>query len=118
MIWAVAAGLVVVFAAFLILTGVQRKQPTDKKTLMFDTLAYLKKVPGIIAILPDPEADRVMLVYDGNFDGDFQKIARSAALRLSNEMSVIELTLARNRIEHPVYSIRLKGGDVVSEQVF
>lgn len=118
MIWAVAAGLAVVFAAFFILTGLQRKQPTDQKTLMLDTLAYLEKVPGIISILPDPEAARVTLVYDGNFEGDFPRIARFAALRLSYKMDEVELTLARNRIEHPVYRIRLKGRVVAGEQVF
>ena len=118
MIWAVAAGLAMVFAAVFILTGLQRKQPTDKKALMLDTLAYLKKVPGIIAILADPEADRVMLVYDGNFEGDFPKIARYAALRLSHKMGDVELTLARNRAEHPVYRIRLKGRTITDERVF
>lgn len=118
MIWAVAAGLAVVFAAFFILTGLQRKRPTDQKMLMLDTLAYLKKVSGIIAVLPDPEAGRVTLVYDGNFEGDFQKIARFAALRLSYKMDEVELTLARNRAGHPVYRIRLKGRAVANEQVF
>jgi hypothetical protein len=118
LIWAVAAGLAVVFAAVFILTGLQRKQPTDQKTLMLDTLAYLKKVPGIIAILPGPEAGRVTLVYDGNFEGDFPRIARYAALRLSYKMDDVELTLARNRAEHPVYRIRLKGRTVAGEQVF
>ncbi len=118
LIWAVAAGLAMVFAAVFILTGLQRKQPTDRKALMLDTLAYLKRVPGIIAILPDPEAGRVTLVYDGNFEGDFPKIARYAALRLSDKMDDVELTLARNRTEHPVYCIRLKGRTITDERVF
>jgi hypothetical protein len=118
LIWAVAAGLAVVFAAVFILTGLQRKQPTDRKALMLDTLAYLKRIPGIITILPDPEAGRVTLVYDGNFEGDFPKIARYAALRLSGKMDDVELTLARNRAEHPVYRIRLKGRTITDERVF
>lgn len=118
LIWAVTIGLVAVFAAFFIGIGRQAKTPPDKKSMMLGSLAYLKRVPGIIEIAPDPEANRITLVYDGNFEGDFQKIARFAALRLSSEMIDIELTLARNRPERPVYRIRLKKGEVASEQVF
>lgn len=117
LIWAVAIGLLAVFAGFFIGIGRQTKNTPDKKTTMLGTLAYLKRVPGIIEVAPDPENNRITIVYDGNFEGDFQKIARFAALRLSSELNDIELTLARNRHDRPVYRIRLIKGDIASEQV-
>ncbi len=115
LIWAVAAGLLVVFTAFILLISLTRT-PKSKRELMEGTLAYLKNGHGITEMKFFAEQNRVILVYDPNFEGDFQMIARFAALRLSYKIPDIELIMAKSSSTNPVYTVRYRQGEMAEEK--
>ena len=116
MIYAVVAGLTVLFALFVFLTTSGR--PSGSRDEVFsDTLDYLKKTQGIIDLRIEGEAGRVEIVYDRNDRKDFVKIARYAVIRLSNRVpdSEIRVTLYRDRDPVSVYSVTAKAGAILTE---
>ena len=117
MIYAVGAGLIVVFALFVFLTTSSRPSGS-REELFTDTLEYLKKTQGIIDLRIDGEAGRVEIVYDRNDRKDFVKIARYAVIRLSNRVPEVDVRvdLYRDRDPQPVYSVTARGGAVSKEK--
>ncbi len=116
MIWAVGAGLVLLFAGLVFLLTWQPR-PAGRRQLVEQTLAYLRGAEGFVAVQAEEDGRRVTLVYDGTFGRDFAPIARAAALRLASRLDDFELLLARNRAEQVEREFRVAGGRIVSERV-
>lgn len=117
MIIAVGVGVVIVFSViFFLMMGPQT--PGNKAKTMENTLKYLKKTTGIMAIKTFPEQNRALIVYDSaETKPDFVTIARYAALKLSykigNEEIIVELS--KDREEQAVYTAVAKNGEVIRE---
>lgn len=114
LIWAVAAGLLLLFAAFIFLLTWQPK-PQDRRQLIEQTLAYLKDVRCVLAIDIALAPDRVTLVFESTCNQDFPRIARYAAIRLAAKLPAFELLLARNRAQNVERRIEVRAGEIVSE---
>ena len=124
MILAVAAGLFIILAVFLLLMILNTETsvtPENKGKIMESTLKYVKRNDGISQVKFYPEQNKVVIIYeDYKADKqDFSKIARFAGLKLSNKMSHEELTvvLAKDKEEQVVRSFLIKGGRVIREKI-
>jgi len=116
MIYAVVAGLVLVFALFFwLLTS--DSPPDDPQRMMEETLVYLDRTDGIIEIRADAADRQVEIVYDTNDPKDFVKITRYAAILLSNRLkgSPVRVVLFRNNRQQRVYSVTTESGRVLEE---
>ncbi|MCK5057723.1 MAG: hypothetical protein KAT34_13770 [Candidatus Aminicenantes bacterium] len=124
MIYAVAAGLglIAIIAAILVLGG--DKKPPDKEKLMLKAVDYLVKSYTIKEIKALPEENKVILTFDietvsGNKkDVDFKKMARYAAIRISNEFRDEEINVLLSEIKKKEkdYLIIVKNGKIISEK--
>ncbi|MEN8154116.1 MAG: hypothetical protein ABFR75_08835 [Acidobacteriota bacterium] len=89
MIYAVVAGLLLIFAAiFFLSTG--KKAPENKKGIMEDTLSYLKKTAGISEMIMEPEKNIIKLFYIQDSretkQTDYKRITLFAGMKLSNKL--------------------------------
>ena len=89
MIYAVAAGLIILFAAiFFLSTG--GETPENKKAVMESILAYLKKTEGISNLVLDTETNKVKLYYVQDSREakkiDYKRITKFAGIKLSNKL--------------------------------
>ena len=117
MIYAVGAGLVVIFVFFVLLTTL--RSPSESKAEMIsETLEYLKKTQGVIEMVVEENMDEVKIVYDGNDAKDFIKIARYAVLKLSNRLrdTDVRVTLFKDREADRVYSVTAREGSILVEE--
>lgn len=124
MIIAVAVGVVIVLALFILLSGIGSggsKEDIDKGELMNRLLKYLKAAEGIGDLKFYPEQNKVVIIYESypRSKQDFPKIAQYAGLRLSYQMGDEELTivLARDKEEQAVRSYTIKGGSILEEKI-
>ena len=117
MIYAVAAGLVIVLIAFFILTISSGNSGSDNK-LPASALAYLKNTEGLIEIKIMDAEKKVLIVFnsDSKNAGNFEKIAYYAALRLSRHWPDCQVLLAKNQTTQIIYAVQVKNGAVASER--
>ncbi|MCP4157084.1 MAG: hypothetical protein GY757_55740 [bacterium] len=118
MIYAVAGGLLILISIFLAVT-ISQDTKIDKKELMTDTLDYLNTTEGILATKLLHEETKAIIIYDPlTKDQDFKLIARYAGMKLSNKIGEEELTviLCEKSEDNPVYSYKLKNGEVLEEK--
>ncbi|MCX6558737.1 MAG: hypothetical protein NTW95_15125 [Candidatus Aminicenantes bacterium] len=113
MIYAVAAGLLVVVIVFFILTITGSKSgglPTD-------ALAYLKRTEGLIAFRIFDAEKKALIVFnsDSKNAGNFEKIAFYAAVRLSRHWPDCQVLLAKNLETQIVYAVQVKNGAIAGE---
>lgn len=96
MIIAVAFGLLIVFGTlFFVFTG--DESPVDKEGAMTNAMEYLEDSDYITEVKHLPEQNKVVLIYDANADPnkvDVKKVARFAAIKLSNKVKNIEISIA------------------------
>ena len=113
MIYAVAAGLLVVVIVFFILTITGSKSGG----LPADALAYLKRTEGLIKLQVFDAEKKALIVFnsDSKNAGNFEKIAYYAALRLSRHWPDCRVLLAKNSAAQVVYEVRVKNGAVAGE---
>lgn len=113
MIYAVAAGLLVVVAVFFILTVAGGKE----SGLPADALAYLKGTEGLITIQTFDAEKKALIVFnsDSTNAGNFETIAYYAALRLARHWPDCRVLLAKNSAAQVVYEVRVNNGTVVNE---
>ena len=113
MIYAVAAGLLVVVIVFFILTITGSKSGG----LPADALAYLKRTEGLIKLQVFDTEKKALIVFnsDSKNAGNFEKIAYYAAVRLSRFWPDCRVLLAKNLETQIVYEVRVKNGDIAGE---
>ena len=112
MLYAVAAGLAVVLAAFFTLSI-----GSSGGKLPVDTLAYLKSTEGLIEVRIVDAEKKALIVYnsDSKNAGNFEKIAYYAAIRLSKHWPDCRVLLAKNQATEIVYEVQVKNGAVAGE---
>lgn len=117
MIYAVAAGLAVILAAFLLSIFFTGNGAGDKKQALQKTLAYLKNTEGLVEIKTIETENRAVIVFNSDSKNakNFEKIAHYAAMRLSYKLPDCQVQLAKNLATQIVYSIQVKNGAIVSE---
>jgi len=117
LIVAVGAGVLIVFSALFFLT-IGPQTPGNKAAAMKSALKYLEKSEGILAVKTFPDQDRALIIYDTfQKKRDFVKIARFAALKLSNKMGDQETTLelAKDKENQVVHRFFVQGGQLLRE---
>lgn len=117
LIFAVAAGLTVIFIVFFIAIFSTGNSNGKKNKALQDTLSYLKKTDGLVEIKTFEAEHRAVIVFnsDSKNAGNFEKIAHFAAMRLSYQLPNCQVQLARNQATQIVYSIQIKNGAIASE---
>jgi hypothetical protein len=117
MIYAVAAGLAVVLAVFLLSIFFTEKGSGDKKQALQKTLAYLKNTEGLVEIKTFEAENLAVIVFNSDSKNarNFEKIAHYAALRLSYQLPDCQVQLAKNLATQIVYAIQVKNGAIASE---
>lgn len=122
MIYAVAAGLFILFAAiFFLSTG--DKSPESKSGVMETTLAYLKKTEGISNLIFEPDENRVKLYYIQDSQEtkktDYKRITLFAGMKLSNKLrdKNIRLDLINDSSKETRLIIIFKNGKVIEKQL-
>ena len=125
MIIAVAIGVVIVMAVFLIimiLGSEDNKVPEDKGQLMQNLLKYLETTDGIAGLKYYPEQNKVVIIYESYKESrhNFPKVAQFAGLKLSHKMGDEELTvvLAKDKEEQAIRSYTIKSGRILTEKIF
>jgi len=118
MIYAVAAGLVIVLIVFFTLIITSGGKGGNSRS-MAKTLSYLKNTEGLLEIQAMEPLKRVVIVYssDSKNAGNFEKVAHYAALRLARDWPDCMVQLAMNRIDRIVYSVHVRAGSIVAEGV-
>jgi hypothetical protein len=116
MIYAVAAGLVIILIVFFTLIITSGNSGTKSK-LPADTLAYLKGTDGLVETRIMATEKKALIVFnsDSKNAGNFEKIAYFAALRLSRHWPDCQVLLAKNLATQIVYSVQVKNGAIASE---
>lgn len=121
MIYAVGAGLIIVFSIFFFLfTG--KTEISDKPALMKDTLKYLNKTEGLTDIKYFPEKNSISIYYksfkpkEKKKKPDYQRIALYAGLKLSNKIGSENVTveLFSDRSPDPELILLFKNGKVLN----
>ncbi len=117
MVIAVSVGFGIIFliwAIYMLSSG--KKGPPQ--AVAEDVLAYLEKTEGITMTQINMEENRVDIRYDYSKTGDFVRICRYAALKLSNSLPdqpiTVSLTPEKPQAS-PVYRCRVKAGTLESE---
>jgi len=117
MIIAVAIGVVIVFAVFLIITIVSSgggEVPKDKRAFMEKKLDYLKNAEGISDLKFYPDQNKVVIIYESykKDKGDFSKTAWYAGRALSVDMGdeIVIVVLCKDSEENVVQSYMFKKG--------
>ena len=121
LIYAVVAGLAVVFVVFIILMLSGDPSTENKQDLISGTLSYISKVDGVVDLKIFPAENKVIIIHDGlKKKTDFEKIAKFAGIRLSNKIEDEEVTLlvAKKSETNIKYSIILKNRDIIKEERF
>ena len=117
LIYAVAAGLAVIFIAFFLIIFSTGSGTGDKKQALQKILAYLKNTDGLVEIKIIDAEHRAVIVFNSDSKNakNFEKIAHFAALRLSYKLRNCQVQLAKNLATQIVYSIQVKNGTIASE---
>jgi hypothetical protein len=116
MIYAVVAGVIIVFGtlSFLLL---QNDTPTDKKELMTTSLKYLNNVAGIEDVKIYPDENKVVIVYISALETekDFQKIAIYAGKKLTYKLKDENVTfiLSADEESNKISSFVIKNLEVL-----
>jgi hypothetical protein len=116
MLYAVAAGLALILAFFLLSIFFTGGSGNDGK-LPAGTLAYLKNTEGLTEIRILDAEKKALIVYnsDSKNAGNFEKIAYYAALRLAGHWPDCQVLLAKNQAAQIVYAVRVKNGAIAGE---
>jgi hypothetical protein len=114
MIYAVAAGLGVIFVAFLIFMLSGDSKPESKEDFMKNTLAYLEKTEGVLDVAFDVPSNQVTIVYEEKEKMDFTRVAQYAGLKLSNRMTeeTFKIVLAKDERDNIQFTFLIKDGNV------
>lgn len=119
MIWAVGAGILILFSILLFFfTG--GGSPSDKLSVMKNTLSYIKKTEGIIDLVFIPEENTVKIIFEPDPNSrsgiDYEKLSAYAGVKLSNKLKEDDLTifLVRDKTEEPVLVLKLKNGRITN----
>jgi len=117
LIYAVAAGLAVIFIVFFMVIFSTGNHSGKKNKILQNTLSYLRKTDGLLEIKTFEAEHRAVIVFnsDSKNANNFEKIAHYAALRLSYKLPDCQVQLAQNRATQIVYSIQVKNGTIASE---
>jgi hypothetical protein len=115
MLWAVVAGVSLLFVAFALLLFF-RRQPADARGRIEAAISYLKRTEGVRAVDIQASPWRVLVVYHSSSRSDFERIAHYAALRLAPKVDRCTLLLAKNNADQVVFRIEIEGGAVRSEE--
>ena len=117
MIYAIAAGLAVIFIAFFLIIFSTGSGTGDKKQALQKILAYLKTTDGLVEIKIIEAEHRAVIIFnsDSKNAGNFENIAHYAALRLAYKLPDCQVQLAKNQATQIVYSIQVKNGAIASE---
>ena len=113
MLYAVAAGLALILAFFLLSIFFTGGSGNGDK-LPADTLAYLKGTEGLVETRIMAAEKKALIVYnsDSKNAGNFEKIAYYAALRLAGHWPDCQVLLAKNQASQIVYAVRVKNGAI------
>jgi hypothetical protein len=117
LIVAVGVGVLIVFSVLFFLT-IGPQTPGNKAAAMKNALEYLEKSDGILAVKTFPDQNRALIICDtSQKKRDFVKIARFAALKLSNKMGDQEATLelAEDKEKQVVHRFFVQGGRLLRE---
>jgi hypothetical protein len=117
LIIAVGVGVLIVFSLLFFLT-IGPHTPGNKAEAMKNALEYLEKSEGILAVKTFPEQDRAVVIYDSaEKKRDFVKIARFAAIKMSNNMGneKVTLELAEDKEKQVVHTFVLQAGRLLRE---
>lgn len=126
LIYAVAAGLGIILIIVLITVFTGDRKAVDKKKLILDTLGYLKKVSAITNVDAFPQENKALVIYSSSSAGgtndsnlDFRKMARYAAIRLSNEIKdeVVIIVFRDFDRRDKDYQVSFKNGELTDEKL-
>ena len=77
--------------------------------------AYLKNTPGIVELITEEESRHLIIVYDPDQKGNFNAMARFAAIRISSRGVEVAVSLAARKRDEIVYSVRASKGKLLEE---
>jgi len=120
MIWAVTAGLVILFGGLLwVITG--NDSVTDRAEQYRKTLKYMQKTEGITHVESDPDTGSVTIFIEPDPNSrsriDYKKISVFAGIKLSNQLKgeKILFRLIRNPGEKTELSFTVLNGEVIRD---
>lgn len=115
MIWAVAAGLSIVFLAYFLFLG--RSAPKGEPAgEVKKTLSYLENTKGITGVDWKGEEKQVWVIYDStNEHVDPERIAHFASVRLSARVDDFDLLISPTPGGPAEYTVKVRGGRIESE---
>jgi len=118
MIWAVSAGLLILFGMlFIWITG---SDSIDSKEELFEnTLSYLKHTEGITSIKQDHGSNSVKIYFEPDPNSrskiDYKKLSVFAGVKLSNKLKgeKIRFSLIRKSSDKIVLSFTVLDGEII-----
>lgn len=122
MIYAVLAGLLILFAAIFFLST-RDTLPENRKDAMESTLAYLKKTEGISNLVFEAAENRVKIYYiqdsKESKKTDYKRITLFAGMKLSNKLrdKNIRFDLINDLNKETRLIIIFKNGSVIEKQL-
>jgi len=118
MIWAVSAGLLILFV-ILFIWIIGSDSADSKKELFENTLSYLNQLEGITSIELDHESNSVKIYYNPDPNSrsriDYKKLSLFAGVKLSNKLKdeKIRFLLIKNSSKNIELSFTVLNGETI-----